>query len=52
LSLLLLIINSAIALLVLKAMDRKWPHLAGAPIPGRVVLWPSIVTAATVAWLV
>jgi apolipoprotein N-acyltransferase len=53
LSLLLLIINAAIALLVLKVMDRKWPHLAGAPIPGRVVLWSSIVTlAATVAWLV
>lgn len=53
LSLLLLIINTAIALLVLKAMDRKWPHLADAPIPGRVVLWSSIVAlAATVAWLV
>ncbi|MGD9502013.1 MAG: nitrilase-related carbon-nitrogen hydrolase [Methyloceanibacter sp.] len=52
LSLLLLMINAAIALLVLKGMDRKWPQLAGAPIPGRVVLWSSIVTvAATVAWL-
>ena len=41
LSLLLLIINSAIALLVLTAMDRKWPHLADCAHPrtsGAVVI--------------
>lgn len=53
LNLLLLVINSAIALMVLALMDRRWPGLADVAVPQRVLLWsvavPGVVAAIWVA---
>ncbi|MEI6624114.1 MAG: nitrilase-related carbon-nitrogen hydrolase [Actinomycetes bacterium] len=52
LSFLMIMINAAIALLVLKAMDRRWPQLATVAIPKKTVAWTSAIAGTvTVAWL-
>lgn len=52
LSFLLMVINAAIALVVLRLIDRRWPRLATAFVPKRAVRWSSIIVAcATVAWV-
>ena len=52
LSFLIVMINAAIALVVLKAMDRRWPQLATVAIPKRTVAWSSAITGAvTLAWV-
>lgn len=54
LSFLMLMINAAIALALLKLIDRQWPTLnAGSvPIPAKTVKWTSIIAAAvTLVWL-
>lgn len=53
LSFLLHVVNAAIALAVLRAMDRRWPSLADVPIPARVLTWsvavPGVAAAVWVA---
>ncbi len=52
LSFLLVMINAAIALLVLTAMDRRWPHLTSFPVPRRTAAWSSAIAAGvTVVWI-
>lgn len=52
LNLLLLVINSAIALVVLALMDRRWPELAEEGVPRRVLLWSvAIPVAVTTIWI-
>lgn len=52
LNLLLLVINSAIALVVLALMDRRWPKLADVPVPRRVLAWSTAISAVVaVIWL-
>ncbi len=52
LSFLIVMINAAIALVVLTAMDRRWPELATVPVPARTVAWSAAVTGAvTIAWV-
>ncbi len=47
LSFLMIMINAAIALLLLKAMDRRWPGLATVTIPSRTLTWTTVVAGAT-----
>lgn len=52
LSFLMIMINAAIALLVLSAMDRRWPQLAVVPIPRRTLGWTSVIAGGvTLVWL-
>lgn len=52
LTFLILMINAAIALVVLRAMDSRWPTLAAVHVPARAVKTQSIVTLALViAWI-
>lgn len=52
LSFLLVMINAGIALVVLKAMDRRWPQLADVAIPSQTVTSSSvIVVGVTVVWV-
>ena len=52
LNLLLLVINSAVALVALALMDRRWPKLTDRPVPRRVLVWStSISVAVAVIWL-
>ncbi|MEI8081421.1 MAG: nitrilase-related carbon-nitrogen hydrolase [Actinomycetes bacterium] len=52
LSFLMIMINAGIALLVLKAMDRRWPQLATVTIPKNTVAWTSAIAGTvTVVWL-
>ena len=51
LSFLIIMINAAIALVLLAVMDRRWPHLA-LPIPRRTLAWNTgIAVGVTVAWV-
>lgn len=44
--------NAAIALLIMKAMDKRWPYLADVPLPARTVKWSSIIAFGTmILWL-
>ena len=53
LSFLIIVINSALALLIISWMDRKWPHLADVPIPKKTVKWSAIIAGiVTLVWLV
>lgn len=52
LNLLLHVVNAAIALAVLRLMDRRWPGLADVPIPARVLKWSVAVPGvAVVVWV-
>lgn len=52
LTFLVLMLNAAIALLVLKWIDRKWPELSPVHVPTSAVKWSSIVSfALVIAWL-
>lgn len=52
LSLLVHVVNAAIALAVLRLMDRRWPTLADVPIPTRVLTWSVAVPGAiAVVWV-
>lgn len=49
----IIMFNAAIALLIMKAMDRKWPSLADVPIPTRTVKWSSVIAGAVVIiWVI
>ncbi|MGD9618978.1 MAG: nitrilase-related carbon-nitrogen hydrolase [Mycolicibacterium sp.] len=52
LNFLLLVINSAIALVALALIDRRWPKLADVAVPRRVLVWStSISVVVVVIWL-
>lgn len=52
LSFLMIMVNAAIALLVLKAIDGRWPYMASVPIPKVTVAWTSAIAATvTIVWL-
>lgn len=52
LSFLMVMINAALALLALKAIDRRWPQLASIAIPNKTVAWTSAIAGGvTVVWL-
>lgn len=52
LSFLLLMINAAIALALLRWIDGRWPQLATVPVPRRTVKWSAIIAAAlAVVWV-
>ena len=54
LSLLLQVVNAAVALAALAMIDRRWPELADVPVPRSVLRWslgvPAVICAAWVAW--
>lgn len=52
LSFLLIMINAAIALVVLRWVDRRWPYLAAIKVPARTVRWSAVITAVlTLVWV-
>lgn len=52
LSFLMVMINAAIALLLLKALDHRWPRMATVAIPRRTLGWTTVIAgAATLLWV-
>lgn len=53
LSFLIILWNAFLALAIMRLMDRRWPHLAEAPIPRRTFGWSSAIAVGVVAaWIV
>ena len=52
LTFLVLMLNAVIALLILRWMDKRWPHLAPVHVPAKVVKWSAIVTfGLAIVWI-
>lgn len=52
LSFLIILINGAIAILIMRWMDRKWPALADVPVPVKTVRWSAAISGAlAIVWL-
>lgn len=49
----IIMFNAGIALLIIRAIDARWPKLADVPIPKRTVAWSTIIAFGTmIVWLV